>query len=120
MPHRACPPGMSGLRESKVELQYEQAMGRKVRVGPETYRNRGRAGDMTRSFAPPRRPEDDPSFFKSLKDSPTFIRFCNSLPAKAAVSPHERRMQELQRGHEVELQRERALVASLDVGGGDE
>lgn len=50
-------------------------MGRKVRLGQDTYRGSGRAGDMSQSFAPPKRPEDiDVGFFKSLKDSPTFIR----------------------------------------------
>lgn len=97
------------------ELSYERAFGRKVRVGQDTYRGSGRAGDLSLSFAPPRRPEDDGGFFKSLQDAPTFTRFVASLPPKPAVSPHERHEQELRRVREAELRAERELVASLKL-----
>jgi len=63
------------------ELAYEHAYGRKVRVNSATYRGTGRAGDLSQSFAPAKRPEDTGSFFKNLKDSPTFTRcVCLVLP----------------------------------------
>lgn len=108
-------PGIQGLRESDVEMTYERAMGRKVRVGQDTYKGYGRAGDMSLRYGPTHRPEDDPTFFKSLKDSPTFLRFCDSLPAKPAVSPHDRRAMSLRRAHESEVDKERQLVASLEL-----
>ncbi len=91
-------------------------MGRKIRVDLTTYRGAGRAGDLSTSFAPPRRPEDDPTLFKTLKDSPTFTRFVNSLPPKPAVGPHQRRAEELRRAQQAELAAERQLVASLAQG----
>jgi hypothetical protein len=94
---------------------YDRAMGRKVRLDLNTYRGRGRAGDLSQSFAPPRRPEESPAFFKNLKDSPTFIRFCSSLPPRAVVTPQEHRTAELKRNHAAEVQRERELVASLTL-----
>ncbi|GAX80136.1 hypothetical protein CEUSTIGMA_g7574.t1 [Chlamydomonas eustigma] len=115
MPRLSRPIGTKGLRESDQELMYDRAMGRKVRLDLTSYRGRGRAGDLSHSFAPPRRPEEEPNFFKSLKDSPTFIRFCNSLPPRAVVTPHERRTAELHRNHASEVQRERELVATLTL-----
>ena len=119
LPRLSRPPGATGLRESDKELSYERAMGRKVRVGQGTFQGSGRAGDMSISFAAPRRPEDNAGFFKSLKDTPTFLRFCNSLPNKIVVSPHERRAAELQRNQNQETQRERDLVATLALPGAD-
>lgn len=101
------------------ELSYERAMGRKIRVGQESYRTTGRAGDMSYLTGPQPRPEDEPAFFKTLKDSPTFIRFCNSLPAKPAVSPHQRRAESMKRQQEMERHRERTLVAGLQLPGED-
>ena len=115
LPRLGRPSGITGLRTSDRELSYEVAMGRKVRVDGATYRGQGRAGDATGTFAPPRRPEDAPVFFKSLKDTPTFIRFCNTLPARPAVSPHERRVAEHHRQAEAELAKEQALVAALQL-----
>lgn len=119
MPRLSRPVGICGLRESDQELSYEQAMGRKIRVDNNTYDGLGRAGDLSSTFGPPRRPEDDPAFFKSHKDTPTFIRFCSSLPAKPAVSPHERRAQEMHNNRAQELQRDRELVASLAAPDGE-
>lgn len=116
MPRLSRPHGATILRESDQELSYEHAFGRKVRVGQDTYRGAGRAGDTSLSFAPPRRPEDtDPAFFKSLKDAPTFIRFVQSLPPKPAVSPHQRHEAQQRRARETELKAERDLVASLHL-----
>lgn len=70
---------------------------------------------MSVSYSGPPRPEDDAGFFKSLKDTPTFLRFCNSLPAKAAVSPHVRRAEEIKRIQDQERQRERELVSTLEL-----
>lgn len=114
MPRLSRPAGATILRESDQELSYERALGRKIRVGMDTYRGSGRAGDLSQSFAPPRRPEDDAVFFKSLKDSPTFTRFVASLPAKPAVGPHQRRAEELRRQRMTELAAERQLVETLD------
>jgi hypothetical protein len=97
------------------ELSYERAFGRKIRVGLQSYRGSGRAGDLSHSFAPPKRPEDDSTFFKTLKETPTFIRFMASLPPKPTVSAHQRREEELRRNHEAELAAERKLVASLTL-----
>jgi hypothetical protein len=119
MPRLSRPVGICGLRESDKELSYEQAMGRKIRVDSSTYDGLGRAGDLSSMFGPPRRPEDDPNFYKSHKDTPTFIRFCNTLPAKPAVSPHERRAQEMHNNRAQELQRDRELVASLQLADPD-
>ena len=116
MPRLCRDPGVPVyLRETSQELSYERARGRKIRVQQGSYLGSGRAGDMSVSFAPPRRPEEDATFFKSLKDTPTFLRFCNSLPAKAAVSPHERRADELRRIQEREKQKERELVSTLEL-----
>ena len=115
IPRLARPPGASGLRESDEELSYERAMGRKIRVNPVTYQGSGRAGDTSILYSSPGRPEDDAGFFKSLKDTPTFLRFCNSLPAKAAESPHVRRAEQLKRIQAQERQRERALVSTLQL-----
>jgi len=116
MPRLARPYGATILRESDQELSYERAFGRKVRVGQDSYRGAGRAGDMSLSYAPPKRPEDvDTGFFKSLKDAPTFIRFVQSLPPKPAVSPHERHAEQQRRARAAELRAERELVASLKL-----
>ena len=120
LPRLSRPPGTTILRESDTELSYERAMGRKVRVGHDTYGGMGRAGDMSLRYGPTYRPEDDPTFFKTLKDSPTFLRFCGTLPAKPAVSPHERRAMSLRKAQESEVDRERQLVASLNLPDGDE
>mmetsp|Transcript_14106 Transcript_14106/g.30586 ORF Transcript_14106/g.30586 Transcript_14106/m.30586 type:complete len:283 (-) Transcript_14106:418-1266(-) len=120
MPRLSRPVGLYGLRESDQELSYERAMGRKVRVDHMSYHGTGRAGDKSTSFAPPARPEDDPVFFKTLKDSPTFIRFCSTLPPKPAVSPHERRAASMQRANAREMDQERQLVASLQLPDPDE
>lgn len=120
MPRLLRPPGITGLRETDQELSYAREMGQKVRVGQESYRTTGRAGDMSLRYGPTHRPEDDPTFFKSLKDSPTFLRYCNSLPAKPAMSPHERRDMSLRRQYESEVNRERELVASLHLPDPDE
>lgn len=60
MPRLARPVGTCNLRESDRELRTEQAMGRKIRVEGGTHIGTGRAGDLTISAAPSRRPEDDP------------------------------------------------------------
>ena len=54
------------------ELSYEHAFGRKVRVNLDTYRGRGRAGDLSQTFE--KRPEDSGTFFKNIKDSSTYTR----------------------------------------------
>ncbi|KAF5838198.1 hypothetical protein DUNSADRAFT_3247 [Dunaliella salina] len=113
MPRSRRPPGATILRESDQELSYEHAFGRKVRVNSATYRGTGRAGDLSQSFAPTKRPEDTGSFFKSLKDSPTFTRFVSSLPPPPSVSPHQRRAQEMQRLQAAERNADRMLVSSL-------
>jgi len=115
MPRSSRPPGATILRESDQELSYEHALGRKVRVNSATYRGTGRAGDLSQSFAPTKRPEDTGSFFKNLKDSPTFTRFVSSLPAPPSVSPHQRRAQELQRLQAAERNADRMLVSSLTL-----
>ena len=62
----------------------------------------------------------DPTFFKTLKDTPTFIRFCTTLPAKPAVSPHERRAAQMRRMHEAERERDRQLVTGLKLADPEE
>eukprot|EP00798_Chlamydomonas_sp_ICE-L_P020176 gene20176-26912_t len=120
LPRLLRPSGITGLRESDKELSYERAMGQKVRVGQDSYKLSGRAGDMSLRYGPTHRPEDDPNFFMSLKDSPTFLRFCDSLPAKPAVSPHERREISQRKQYDAEVDRERQLVASLNLPDPDE
>jgi hypothetical protein len=114
------PVGIDGLRESGVETSYERAMGRKVRVEADGYRGSGRAGDMSALYGGPKRPEDDAMFFKSLKDTPTFIRFAASLPPSPGVSPHVRRQQELRRNAVAEVDRDRELVAALALADPEE
>lgn len=116
IPRMGRPPGACGLRESEQELCYEQVFGRKIRVDQDTYKGLGRAGDVrSGSFGPTPRPEDDPTFFKSLKDTPTFTRFCSSLKTPPAVSPHERRAAAARRNAEKDVDKDRSLVASLDL-----
>lgn len=116
MPRLSRPIGICGLRESENELSHERSLGRKVRVDQHSYRGRGRAGDLSTVQSAPLAPQDaDPNFFKTLRDSPTFIRFCNTLPPKPAVSPHERRALQVQRAHQQERERDRQLVSSLQL-----
>ncbi|KAG1659230.1 hypothetical protein FOA52_008999 [Chlamydomonas sp. UWO 241] len=114
------PVGIDGPRESGVETSYERAMGRKVRVEADGYHGSGRAGDMSGLFGAPKRPEDDATFFKSLKDTPTFIRFRDMLPPAPSVSPHVRRQQELRRNAVAEVDRDRELVAALALADPEE
>lgn len=95
------------------ELSYERCFGRKCRVGLDTYRGSGRAGDLSLSYAPPKRPEDDALFFKTLKDSPTFTRFVKSLPPTPAVGPHQRRAEQVKQAQQAERRAEQQLVAGL-------
>lgn len=114
-------PGLTCLRETDKELIFERVMNRKVRVDQGSYRGLGRAGDTTGSLGAPVRPEVlDPSLYKTLTDSPTFIRFCNSLPPKPAVSPHQRRADAARRMYEAERNQERDLVSKLDIPGVDD
>lgn len=109
------PPGINSLRESDQEISFERLFGRKHKVDQGVYQGQGRAGDKTGTFGPPARPEDDPDFFKSLKDTPTFIRFCSTLPAaRLSVSSHERRRVQQWQDAERAVDVERRLVASLN------
>lgn len=75
----------------------------------------GQGTSVLGAVGPPPRPEDDSSFFKTLKDTPTFTRFCNSLKTPPAVSPHERRAAAARRNAEKDVCIDRNLVASLDL-----
>jgi hypothetical protein len=48
-----------------------------------------------------------------MQEAPTFVRYCNSLPAKAAVSPHERRLLAEQRRQDAETRAAQHLVKEL-------
>lgn len=116
LPRLGRPEGISSLRESVDEFNYERAFGRKIIIDPSSLKGRGYAGDKTGGFGPKGRPEDDPFFFKTLKDTPTFIRFCSSLntsKASSAVSSHERRAFQQKREKELERERMQAEVATL-------
>ncbi|KAG2445982.1 hypothetical protein HXX76_000585 [Chlamydomonas incerta] len=118
LPRLGRPEGINGLRESgDQQYQFESSLGRKIRVGQESYRGAGRAGDRSLVYGAPTRAEDDPTYFRSMKDSPTFTRFCNSLPAKPAVSPHQRREEGMRRAAEEERRREAELVGTLNIEG---
>ncbi len=117
LPRLGRPDGITGLRESDKEAQFESQLGRKVRVGQDSYRGLGRAGDRSLVMGAPARVEDEPTYFRSMKDSPTFVRFCNSLPPKPAVSPHQRRQEQLLRQAEAERQRAAELVSTLNIDG---
>lgn len=97
------------------ELSFEKAIGRKVRVGQHTYEGSGRAGDLSAVFGAPKRPEDESTFFRVAKDSRTYSRFVSNLPAKPAISPHQRREEGSRRMQQAERERERQLVAALPV-----
>lgn len=114
LPRLLRPPGITGLRESERETVFEQAMGRKVRVGQETYNGSGRAGDKSLVYGAPKRPEElNPGLFRTLKDSPTFLRFCSTLPPPPSASPHARRAAGEQRVAAAAKEADRTLVASL-------
>jgi hypothetical protein len=115
LPRLGRPEGISNLRESDNEFSYEKAFGRKIRVSPNDLQGKGYAGDQTGSFGPKARPEDDPFFFKSLKDTPTFIRFCSSLNTSrvSSMSSHERRALQQKREKDQEREKMRAEVAVL-------
>ncbi|EFJ50584.1 hypothetical protein VOLCADRAFT_103801 [Volvox carteri f. nagariensis] len=117
LPRLGRPDGITGLRETDKEVNFEATMGRKVRVGQDSYRGSGRAGDRSLVYGAPQRVEDDPSYYRSMKDAPTFVRFCNSLPPKPAVSPHQRRDEGARRQAEQERRREAALVSTLTIEG---
>ena len=114
LPRLGRPEGISNLRESENEFSYERALGRKIRVDTNSLKGQGFAGDRSGGFGPKARPEDDPFFFKSLKDTPTFIRFCSTLPPnRSTVSCHERRAQQQRSQIEHERERMKAEVATL-------
>lgn len=117
LPRLGRPEGITGLRESDKEVQFEMMLGRKIRVGQESYRGTGRAGDRSLVYGTSARVEDDPTYYRSMKDSPTFVRFCNSLPQKPGVSPHQRREEGMRRQTEQERRREAALVSTLTIEG---
>ncbi|KAG2482972.1 hypothetical protein HYH03_018149 [Edaphochlamys debaryana] len=117
LPRLGRPEGITGLRESDKEMGFESSLGRKVRVGQESYKGMGRAGDRSLVYGAPARVEDDPTYYRSMKDSPTFVRFCNSLPAKPAVSPHQRREEGLRRQADQERRQAAALVSTLNIEG---
>ncbi|PNH04988.1 hypothetical protein TSOC_008796 [Tetrabaena socialis] len=117
LPRLGRPEGITGLRESDKETQFEASLGRKIRVGQDSYRGAGRAGDRSLVYGAPARAEEDPTYYRSMKDSPTFVRFCNSLPAKPAVSPHQRRDEGMRRAAEEERRRAAALVSTLNIEG---
>ncbi|KXZ56017.1 hypothetical protein GPECTOR_2g1569 [Gonium pectorale] len=117
LPRLGRPDGITGLRESDKETQFDVSLGRKIRVGQDTYRGTGRAGDKSLVYGASARVEDDPTFYKTMKDTPTFSRFVNSLPPKPSVSPHQRREDGLRRQAEQERRREAALVSTLNIEG---
>lgn len=116
-------PGAFNNMPSNSEIPFEQAVGRKVRVGRDSYMGTGRAGDLSIVYSCPKRVEDTLlDLNRTSKDNPMFERFVNSLPAKPAVSPHQHRAAGEARARQAELAAERALVASLALPGvgGDE
>lgn len=116
LPRLLRPPGVNGLRETDKEIVFEQSMGRKVRVGQDTYNGNGRAGDKSLVYGAPKKVEElDPKLFKTLKDSPTFLRFCSTLPAAPSVSPHTRRAAGAERSAAAARDADRSLVATLTV-----
>ncbi|GLC43829.1 hypothetical protein PLESTB_000912700 [Pleodorina starrii] len=117
LPRLGRPDGITGLRESDKEVVFDATLGRKIRVGQESYRGTGRAGDRSLVYGASGRVEDDPTYYRSMKDAPTFVRFCNSLPPKPAVSPHQRREEGVRRQAEQERRREAELVSTLTIDG---
>lgn len=117
LPRLARPEGITGLRETDKEVNFEVAMGRKIRLGQDSHRGTGRAGDRSLVYGAPARVEDDPTYYRSMKDAPTFVRFCNSLPPKPAVSPHQRREEGTRRQADEQRRREAALVSTLTIDG---
>ena len=51
--------------------------------------------------------------YHRMKEPPTFVRYCNSLPATSATNPHERRLLAEQRRKEAETRAEQHLVTQL-------
>ena len=92
------------------------AMGcRKVRVGRDSYQQSGRAGDLSiRTGAAPR-VEDESAYRQHTIDSPSFVRFCNSLPKLPEQGPNYRHHAAMQR-HDAAMQQTAADdVARLDA-----
>mmetsp|Transcript_30588 Transcript_30588/g.72817 ORF Transcript_30588/g.72817 Transcript_30588/m.72817 type:complete len:306 (+) Transcript_30588:878-1795(+) len=93
LPRLAHPGGMHAAAEGGgAYLSLEREFARKARCVPEMYRGLGRAGDLSATCGCPRRPEDEPSFYRTPKDSPTFVRFLNSCEPPPPV-PHSVRRQ---------------------------
>uniref|UniRef100_A0A7S0VA26 Uncharacterized protein n=1 Tax=Polytomella parva TaxID=51329 RepID=A0A7S0VA26_9CHLO len=113
---------MTAYRESTGEIVFERAMGRKIRIGIDTYAGAGRAGDFrSGTLGPAARVEDTSGFFRQLKDTPTFMRFCKSLPPLGQKDLGGRRIQLAVAARRKEMAVERGLVASLPSlpGGSD-
>lgn len=113
LPRLGRPSGISGLRGQTEELEFERYIGRRGKTAPGQLRNSGRAGDLSLTFGPQARCEDDPRFFKTAKDSPTFLRYCSSLPAPSAVSPLLKHSAGERRRADLAAARERQEVAAL-------
>ena len=83
---------------------------RKVRVGRDSYHQSGRAGDLSIRTGPMPRVEDESAYRQHTIDSPSFVRFCNSLPKRPEEGPVER--------HHAAMQRQESAVqlsAAVDV-----
>ncbi|KAK9824619.1 hypothetical protein WJX72_011775 [[Myrmecia] bisecta] len=99
-------------REGK-ERSLEESLHRKIAVTRDSYYGTGRAGDLSKLFSPPPRVEDIPEYQHHCVESPTFLRYCKSLPPRTGVSPLERHMEQLQ--EKVAKENRRALEAVLQL-----
>lgn len=100
---------------------FEQTLGRKFASHPTSFYGTGRAGDLSIRVGTEPRNEEQAHFFKDLhRDSPTFIRYLASLPAKPETSPHLRRqLWHTQRQNDA-TSSDRSLVADLKFAGVDD
>ena len=87
---------------------------RKIRVTRETFYGSGSAGDLSKRTGAEPRVEDERDFRQQAVDSPTFKRFCQSLAAKPAVSPHQRRADAAKQAQAAAVQAAAQDVVQLD------
>ena len=88
---------------------------RKIRVGRDSYAQTGRAGDLSIRTGPTPRVEDESAYRQHAIDSPSFVRFCKSLPAVPEQGPRQRHEAAVHRQEAAVQQSAAEDVASLDV-----
>lgn len=86
-----------------------------MRVGRNSYHQTGRAGDLSLRTGPTPRVEDESAYRQHIIDSPSFVRFCSSLPKLPEEGPVERHYAAMQRQESALQQSAAEDVARLDA-----